>query len=85
MDYGLIINIAIGFSMLLTLLRLFHGNNSYEKIISFYLLFTQFILLFLNEMNKVLLNHFAYNIAKYKIVKSNNTFDFFSIVSYLNR
>ena len=48
MDYGLIINIALGFSMSLTLLRFFHGNNSYEKIISFYLLFTQFILLFLN-------------------------------------
>ena len=48
MDYGLIINVAIGFSMALILLRFFHANNSYEKIISFYLLFTQFILLFLN-------------------------------------
>jgi hypothetical protein len=48
MDYGLIINIAIGFSMLLILIRFFQANNSYEKIISFYLLFTQFILVFLN-------------------------------------
>ena len=48
MDYGLIINIAIGFSMLLVLIRFFQANNSYEKIISFYLLFTQFILVFLN-------------------------------------
>jgi multisubunit Na+/H+ antiporter MnhF subunit len=48
MDYGLIINIAIGFSMLLILTRFFQSNNSYEKIISFYLLFTQFILVFLN-------------------------------------
>ncbi len=48
MNYGLIINIAIGFSMLLVLIRFFQANNSYEKIISFYLLFTQFILVFLN-------------------------------------
>jgi hypothetical protein len=48
MNYGLIINIAIGFSMLLILIRFFQANNSYEKIISFYLLFTQFILVFLN-------------------------------------
>ena len=48
MNYGLIINIVIGFSMLLILIRFFQANNSYEKIISFYLLFTQFILVFLN-------------------------------------
>ena len=48
MNYSLIINIAIGFSMLLVLIRFFQANNSYEKIISFYLLFTQFILVFLN-------------------------------------
>jgi hypothetical protein len=48
MNYGLIINVAIGFSMLLILIRFFQANNSYEKIISFYLLFTQFILVFLN-------------------------------------
>jgi len=34
--------------MLLVLIRFFQANNSYEKIISFYLLFTQFILVFLN-------------------------------------
>ncbi len=48
MPYDLIINIALGFSMMLILLRFFQANNSYEKILSFYLLFTQFILLFLN-------------------------------------
>ncbi len=48
MNYSLIINIVIGFSMLLVLIRFFQANNSYEKIISFYLLFTQFILVFLN-------------------------------------
>jgi len=57
MNYGLIINIAIGFSMLLVLIRFFQANNSYEKIISFYLLFTQFILVFLNisspEFNEI--------------------------------
>jgi len=31
---------------------------------------------YLNEMNSLLLNHLAYSIAKYKSVKSNNSFDF---------
>ncbi|NBX52355.1 MAG: hypothetical protein EBT63_01715 [Proteobacteria bacterium] len=47
MDYIVILNTALGLSMTLTLLRFFHSNNSYEKIMCFYLMFTQFILLFL--------------------------------------
>ena len=47
MDYILVLSIALIFSMILVFLRFLHSNNSYEKIISFYLLFTKFILLFL--------------------------------------
>ncbi len=48
MDYFIILITAIILSMILTLLRFFNSNNSYEKIMSFYLLFTQFILLYLS-------------------------------------
>jgi multisubunit Na+/H+ antiporter MnhF subunit len=48
MDLFNILISAIVLSMILTLLRFFHANNSYEKIMSFYFLFTQFILLFLS-------------------------------------
>jgi len=40
---------------------------------------------YLNEMNKVLLNHLAYNIAKYKTVKLNNTFDFTDSFKKINK
>jgi len=48
MDYFIILITAIILSMILTLIRFFNSNNSYEKIMSFYLLFTQFIFLYLS-------------------------------------
>jgi len=57
MDYLLIIIFGIGFSIILTFIRLLQADNSYEKIIGFYLIFTQSILLFLglskNSSNQI--------------------------------
>jgi len=41
--------------------------------------------IYLSEMNRVLLNHLAYSIAKYKTLKSNNTFNFTNSFKKINK
>jgi hypothetical protein len=49
--YFYILNFAIVFSIALLLIRFFHANNSYEKILCFYMFFSLFIVLFINISN----------------------------------
>jgi len=47
MSFYILINSVIAMSMLLTIIKFFNSNNSYERILCFYLIFTQFIILFI--------------------------------------
>lgn len=51
MKLNFLINSAVILSMILVALRMFTAQNYYEKIVSFYLLFTYFILLVLGTSN----------------------------------
>lgn len=48
MEHLYLITATLLISMLLVLIRFLQSNNSYEKIIGFYVMFTLFILLFLS-------------------------------------
>jgi len=47
MSFYILINLVITISMLVTIIKFFNSANSYERILSFYLIFTQFIILFI--------------------------------------
>jgi len=47
MSFYILINAVIVLSMMITIIKFFNGTNSYERILCFYLMFTQFILLFI--------------------------------------
>lgn len=57
MEHLYIIIATLIIAMLLVLIRFLQSNNSYEKIISFYLIFSLFILLFIaisgNELKEI--------------------------------
>lgn len=57
MEHLYIIIATLIIAMLLVLIRFLQSNNSYEKIISFYLIFSFFILLFIaisgNELKEI--------------------------------
>lgn len=47
MNLYILINSVIAISMFVTIIKFFNSGNSYDRILYFYLIFTQFIVLFI--------------------------------------